>query len=42
MLQNFPIAYGSEEEQMEILNHVERVNELTNQLVDKTRKNNLT
>ena len=38
MLQNFPIAYGSEEEQMEILNHVERVNELTNQLVEKIRR----
>lgn len=38
MLQNFPIAYGPEEEQMEILNHVERGNALTNQLVEKTRR----
>ena len=38
MLQNFPIAYGSEEEQMEILNHVERVDKLTNQLVEKTEE----
>ena len=38
MLKNFPIVYGPEEEQMEILNHIEKVNRLTNQLVEKTRE----